>query len=258
MEKKKTIVKRSVILVVIAALCVGVAVILHKQRNNIIALNYAVNYSAEDREKLREDNDKLIVGIVDSLSSEGVDLLTDEEKTQLKNGELSKEQVFEIIGEASQSTAKADDAKVETEVKTEVDAESESKTEVKSETKTDTADDKSDGQTSSTENNIAALIAQIYSLRSTFSEKVDQVVSQALSDLASGEYTKSELISKYLEIVSSLEASCDEQFDSIVSQIESELKRTGGDFELISELRAAYQNEKNLKKASILSDYAGK
>lgn len=54
-----------------------------------------------------------------------------------------------------------------------------------------------------------------------------------------------------------LEKSCDAQFDSIVSQIE-ELKQTGGNTYVVSDLRKAYQNEKSIKMASILSKYTGR
>ena len=37
--------------------------------------------------------------------------------------------------------------------------------------------------------------------------------------------------------------------------IESELSKTNGDTSLISELRSAYENEKSIKKASLLSNY---
>lgn len=97
-EKKKGIVKKVIILSLIAASAAVTAVIVYKQRNNIIALNYAVNYS---------------------------------------------------------------------------------------------------NTTPESSNNIGDLTAQIYSLRSSFSGKVDSLVAQAKSDAASGQYTKRELISKY-------------------------------------------------------------
>lgn len=62
-------------------------------------MNYALNYSPEEREKLQDENDRLIADIIDRLSDEGVSLLTEEEITQFKSGDLSEEQVLEIIGE---------------------------------------------------------------------------------------------------------------------------------------------------------------
>ena len=237
-KKKNGILKKVIILSLISASAAVTAVIVYKQRNNIIALNYAVNYSAEGREKLQDENDKLIADIIDSLSDEGVSLLTEEEITRFKSGDLSEEQVLEIIEERkiindniSKGTSNA----------------------------VNTNDEKEDNNTTpDSSDNIGDLTAQIYSLRSSFSGKVDSIVAQAQSDAASGQYTKSELISKYAGQLSSLEKSCDAQFDSIVSQIEEELKQTGGNTDVVSDLRKAYQNEKSIKKASILSKYTGR
>lgn len=237
-KKKNGIVKKVIILSLIATSGAGTAAIVYKQRNNIIALNYAVNYSAEGREKLQDKNDKLIAGIIDILSDEGVSLLTEEEITQFKNGDLSEEQVLEIIEERkiiNDNISKSNSYAM------------------------NTNDDKEDNNTPpDSSNNIGDLTAQIYSLRSSFSGKVDSLVAQAKSDAASGLYTKSELISKYAGQLSSLEESCDAQFNSIVSQIEEELKQTGGNSGVVSDLRKAYQNEKSIKKASILSKYTGR
>lgn len=249
-SKKKLVLRRVIVLSLIIISGISAVVVILKQRNNISALHYALNCSEEDREQLQKDNNELIADIVEKLNKEGIGLLTDDEVSSLKNGDLTEEQVLEIIGERSNSANNVPNTSEPTEYES-------AKSDVENNSN-DSASSESETQSKNTvqSNNISSLVSQIYSLRSSFSGQVDSLVSQAQADAASGKYTKSELIGKYAGQLSSLEGSCDSQFNSLVSQIESELSKTNGDTSLISELRSAYANEKRIKKASVFSKYA--
>lgn len=248
-SKKKLVLRRVIVLSLIIIFGISAIVVIFKQRNNITALHYALNCSEEDRKQLQKDNNELIADIVEKLNKEGVGLLTDDEVSRLKNGDLTEAQVLEIIGERSNSSNNVPNTSEPTEYES-------AKSDVENNSN-DSASSESETQSKNTvqSNNISSLVSQIYSLRSSFSGQVDSLVSQAQADAASGKYTKSELIGKYAGQLSSLEGSCDSQFSSLVSQIESELSKTNGDTSLISELRSAYENEKSIKKASLLSNY---
>ncbi len=248
-SKKKLVLRRVIVLSLTIIFGISAIVVIFKQRNNITALHYALNCSEEDREQLQKDNNELIADIVEKLNKEGVGLLTDDEVSRLKSGDLTEEQVLEIIGERSNSANNVPNTSEPTEYES-------AKSDVENNSN-DSASSESETQSKNTvqSNNISSLVSQIYSLRSSFSGQVDSLVSQAQADAASGKYTKSELIGKYAGQLSSLEGSCDSQFNSLVSQIESELSKTNGDTSLISELRSAYENEKSIKKASLLSNY---
>lgn len=249
-SKKKLVFKKVIVLSLIIISGISAVVVILKQRNNISALHYALNCSEEDREQLQKDNNELIADIAEKLNKEGVGLLTDDEVSRLKNGDLTEAQVLEIIGERSNSANNVPNTSEPTEYES-------AKSDVENNSN-DSASYESETQSKNTvqSNNISSLVSQIYSLRSSFSGQVDSLVSQAQTDAASGKYTKSELIGKYAGQLSSLEGSCDSQFNSLVSQIESELSKTNGDTSLISELRSAYANEKRIKKASVFSKYA--
>ena len=248
-SKKKLVLRRVIVLSLTIIFGISAIVVIFKQRNNITALHYALNCSEEDREQLQKDNNELIADIVEKLNKEGVGLLTDDEVSRLKSGDLTEEQVLEIIGERSNSANNVPNTSEPTEYES-------AKSDVENNSN-DSASSESETQSKNTvqSNNISSLVSQIYSLRSSFSGQVDSLVSQAQADAASGKYTKSELIGKYAGQLSSLEGSCDSQFNSLVSQIESELSKTNVDTSLISELRSAYENEKSIKKASLLSNY---
>lgn len=100
-NKKWVVFKKVIILILIIISSISAVVVILKQRNNISALHYALNCSEEDREQLQKDNNELIVDIVEKLNKEGIGLLTDDEVSSLKNGDLTEEQVLEIIGKRS-------------------------------------------------------------------------------------------------------------------------------------------------------------
>ena len=52
-----------------------------------------------------------------------------------------------------------------------------------------------------------------------------------------------------------LEGECDAQMDSLLSQINDELVRTGGDTSVVSQIKTAYQNEKSLTKSALMDKY---
>lgn len=64
---------------------------------------------------------------------------------------------------------------------------------------------------------------------------------------------KRAIIDKYAGQLSSLEGSCDSQFNAIVSKIEAELKKTNGDMKLVTKIRSAYAKEKSAKKAAVMN-----
>ncbi|MBR2500199.1 MAG: hypothetical protein IKB60_03880 [Clostridia bacterium] len=53
-----------------------------------------------------------------------------------------------------------------------------------------------------------------------------------------------------------LEQQCDAEMENIIKEIEAELKKTSSGTELISEIRALYASEKEIKKSQLLSKYS--
>ena len=63
---------------------------------------------------------------------------------------------------------------------------------------------------------------------------------------------KKELISKHMSIALSLMNQCDAKVAKLVNELETELKKLGGDTSIIKTIKDAYENEKALKKAQYL------
>ena len=216
--------KRYIFIPLALILIFSISALAYWQWENITALKYMLTNSTEETSQMLKENEKVINNIVEKLSDEGISALPEEAVEMMNNGELTEKDAADIISG-----------------KTTID-------EVKN--KKNNTDE---SQANSEASNISNLVAQIYSLRSSFVGKLDSLIAQAKAEWSAGGVNKKDFISKYIGLGTSLEGQCDAQFESIISQIKEELKRTGGDESIISELKKAYKNEKTAKKASILS-----
>ena len=216
--------KRYIFIPLALILIFSISALAYWQWENITALKYMLTNSAEETSQMLKENEKVINNIIEKLSDEGISALPEEAVEMMNNGELTEKDAADIISG-----------------KTTID-------EVKN--KKNNTDE---SQANTEASNISSLVAQIYSLRSSFVGKLDSLIAQAKAEWSAGGVNKKDFISKYIGLGTSLEGQCDAQFESIISQIKEELKRTGGDESIISELKKAYKNEKTAKKASILS-----
>ena len=216
--------KRYIFIPLALILIFSISALAYWQWENITALKYMLTNSSEETTQMLKENEKVINNIVEKLSDEGISALPEEAVEMMNNGELTEKDAADIISG-----------------KTTID---------KVKNKKNNTDE---SQANSEASNISNLVAQIYSLRSSFVGKLDSLIAQAKAEWSAGGVNKKDFISKYIGLGTSLEGQCDAQFESIISQIKEELKRTGGDESIISELKKAYKNEKTAKKASILS-----
>lgn len=216
--------KRYIFIPLALILIFSISALAYWQWENITALKYMLTNSAEETTQMLKENEKVINNIVEKLSDKGISALPEDAVEMMNNGELTEKDAADIISG-----------------KTTID-------EVKN--KKNNTDE---SQANTEASNISNLVAQIYSLRSSFVGKLDSLIAQAKAEWSAGGVNKKDFISKYIGLGTSLEGQCDAQFESIISQIKEELKRTGGDESIISELKKAYKNEKTAKKASILS-----
>lgn len=220
--------KRYIFAPITLAIIFAVSSLAYWQWENITALKYMLTNSTEENSDMLKESEKVINNIVEKLSDEGLSALPEEAVEMMNNGELTEKDAADIIS----GKITVDEIKNKNNSTT--------NTEISNQNTTESS-------------NISNLVAQIYSLRSSFVGKLDSLIAQAKAEWSAGGVNKKDFISKYIGLGTSLEGQCDAQFESIISQIREELKRTGGDESIISELKKAYKNEKTAKKASILS-----
>ena len=89
--------------------------------------------------------------------------------------------------------------------------------------------------------------------------KINSIASDLKSQYAAlpeGERTssaKSALVSSKLDEAEAIESECDAAVDSILSNMEAELKAAGQDTSSVSQLREYYESEKASQKASAIA-----
>ncbi|MBO5408678.1 MAG: hypothetical protein J6A61_04685 [Clostridia bacterium] len=222
--KRKTVICILVFLLVLAVFS-GVAI---WQWNNITAIRYAVTYTPEKRQEMIEETKRVMKQISEEYSDVDFSKLPDEGVAMLSKGELSEEVAVAVLsGEITWEEAKKQPMTLP----------------------------QSSQITSEQKSRVDEIIAKIYVLRSGYTGKIDSLVGQALSDYRAKKGTKRELMNKYISMGYALQGECDSQMESLLSELSAELKRTGGDMTLISQIRSAYQTEKSLKKAEIIGKY---
>ena len=219
--KRKTGIILLVILLFLAVLC-SVAI---WQWNNITALRYAISYTPEKRQEMLAETDRVIQHISEQYANVDFSKLPQEGVEMLSKGKLSEEVAIAVLsGQITWEEAKEQPMSLSQTV-----GESESR--------------------------VDAIIAKIYVLRSGYTGKIDGLVGQALSDYRSKKGTKRELMTQYISRGYALEGECDAQMEALLSELSTELKRTGEDMSLVGQIRSAYQTEKSLKKAEIIGKY---
>lgn len=219
--KKKTL----IVLIILAFFVVGFSSLCYWQKENIKAVFYAVKYDENEQRELQKENDRIIKELSEKFAEQGLSELTDEAVKMIDDGTLTEDDAIKIItGEKTLEEIKEDKKNPE---------------------KTPQKDDNP---------KIASLVGKMYVLRSTYMGKLNSLIGQAKAEMLAGK-SKTAVASKYIGIASGLEGQCDAQVESVLSQISEELKKTGGDLSLVSELRNAYRNEKSIKKAALLSQY---
>ena len=214
-----------ILLSVFLILGILIAILVKWQWNNIMAVHYATTYSEEELHRMQEENDKIISEITGQISDIDVSRLPEEARELLQKGELSEETAVAILtGKITWEEYK------ETQ-------------QVPADTTT-----YSPGYTND-------IIAQIYVLRSSYTGKLDSLVSQAWGEYRSGGISKTDLISKYVGIGYGLEAECDGKMEALLSQLSDALAFRGEDLSLVDTIRRTYQSEKSIKKAEMIAKY---
>ncbi len=232
MRKKKTGI---IVLSIILILVIGIGVLLWTQINNLNAIKYA-GYSQEERESVLERNQKEIDEKIQEMMIAPLNPLSKEQEEMLQRGELSEKEALQIIMGNVAGTNKNPSA-------------------------IQSGAEKGDkGTDSGAGSRIQELIARVYLLRSSFTGQLDGLVAQAKAEYvaqkkATGKADKASIAAKYIRKGYALESACDGQIEELLSKISAELKRIDGDMSLVGQIRSAYNAEKSVKKADLLSAY---
>ena len=101
--------------------------------------------------------------------------------------------------------------------------------------------------------------AQLYALESAMKGKMNSMAASVKAEYAAlpaEEKTsakRTQLVSSKLDEAEALESECDAAVDTILSNMESELKTVGGDTSSVSQMREYYESEKASQKAAAIA-----
>lgn len=101
-------------------------------------------------------------------------------------------------------------------------------------------------------------VIELYSLKAYYLGQLGQMEATVKSEYAAmpaekkNLVGKKELVSKHMGVALGLMNQCDAKVAELVAQLETDLKKLGGDTSIIKTIKDTYENEKALKKAQYL------
>ena len=260
--KKHTV--RNVFLIILALLIIAGAVLAFVYRDylkHVSSLYKGMTHSSEEISSMQAENDKKTNELLNELAVETMRDLTDEERKKLASGELSASDAISLIqglmppldieitaGTAAEVTSGGEKAEVTTAAKPV--------------TKPEPIPSEREIQL---RNRISEIIAEIYLLRATYLNKIDDLIAStkqeynALPKEQKNLQGKMRLIEKSLiPKGNALEKECDTSMNVLLTELRSILKELKMGTDIITEIQNTYREQKDLKMAELYGQYSSK
>lgn len=256
MNKKKIKIILIVILAVILAVLIAVGIRFRNTAgvvfdwDNIVSFVNSVRYNNDDIEtKLKDNQTKM-----EKLAEESPHInirgdLTDEEKTALNEGKITKDDAVEII--KGDSTLEEILVNKENTTETSADAPKEPTSEG-----TPPPKEPEPEAENVPKDRVSEIVAELYVIQADFLARLEGVGDSAYADYKATHYDRSQvasIVDSYMGTVTALEAECDNTINALLDELSQELQKVGGDQNMVKEIRNFYYNEKSLKKSYYLN-----
>lgn len=228
---------------VLAGVLLAVGAVGYAQRGNVDAVLKAAQYSADEIEEKRKENQQKVQEKVDSMPAITVRDLTEEERQALRDGSVTQEELTEKLVEAVSPQPTPDRA---ADPAPAVSAPAETQSAVV--------------ESAQWEKDLSALVARVYVLREEYTIELDNMLSEAKAEyraMTAEQRTKTALMKfakGYVTRALALEKECDAKMDDVVSQMEDIIKENNGDMTLADTVVETYASEKSLKKAWYMAE----
>lgn len=237
--KKKTI----VILIIIVAILIGIGALIYTNIGNIKAIKDGFSYSPDRINEMIAENERAENEVLESLGIKKINPLTEEEVSELLSGKITEEDaICLVLGKTEPEDIETENIETPAEENTIPEKEANDKAEANAE--------------------IEKLVAKMYVLKSTFTSGLDSLIDRFTAEYMSlspqmraSSSVKTKLGLKAINEATHMESECDAQVNEIFNQIEDLLKNSGQDTALVNTIRTTYENEKQIKKASYISEY---
>lgn len=253
---------------VLLAVVLGVGTLAVWQWNNISAALSFVRFSQEELEEKLVANDQTIKDAVAKVPEVTIREVTEEERAALRDGTMTQEELVQSLLQKPESEPKPEPEqapKPQTTPQTKPDQKPEPQAPAQSTQQPQTEPEASappekEPEPSEYEQQVNALIAEVFVLREEFLIKLDELMAQAMADykaLSPEDRTGSKLmgmVSDYLSKGLALEKECDARVEGICARLEVVQRENGGDLSLVDTVFDNYVNEKSLKKAWYMAE----
>ena len=224
----KKVLKVLLIIVILLAIAAGIAAVW--QWKNIESIVIGVKEETVEIEKRRNENQTKLVDDVITYMDEPVREMTEEEKKQVEEGEVTLPDIYEKIFE-------------------------EKKENLEKNTQNAPVDN-----SATKDEIISRYMAELYRLQNEFTSRAEATIKQgayyyeSIKAHPQDPVARSKTIAHFTSTVRGMESECDANVEKLISNLKTELEKIGEDTSIIESIRATYSNEKQLK----LSYYANK
>ncbi len=193
------------------------------QGNNIKSILIGVMENTEEIERQREENQVKLVEDVSTYMDTPIREMTGEEKQKIENGETSVTDVYQQIFEEKSV-------------------------------------EKQEGTAQDKDAIISRYMADLYKLQNEYTAKAEATITQGATYYESikkhpqDAEARAATITHFTPVVRGIESECDTKVNTLISNLETELKNAGADTSIVASIRTTYAAEKKLK----MSYYANK
>lgn len=210
--------------IMLAILLVGLTILFVWQGENIKSVVDGISKNTEEIEKQREENQTSLVEDVNVYMQIPVREFTEEEKKQIQDGETTVTDIYQKIFEEKAS------------------------------------EEENNKETPDKDTIISRYMAELYKLQNEYTARAEALITEGanyykkLKKQSKDAGARASTITHFTPIVRALESESDSKVESVIKNLESELKKIGADTSIIATIRQTYENEKKYK----LSYYANK
>jgi len=264
--------KGKIACVVLGGLLLCIGGLTAWQWENIGAALNAVRFSQEELEEKLAENDQTIKDAINKVPEISIREVTEEERAALRDGTLTQEELTQSLIQKPESKPEPkpeqpSKPKTEPQNKPEQKPQPQTPDQSTQQTPPDPAvsvtpepEPEPEPQPSEYEQQINALIAEVFVLREEFLIKLDNMQAAAIADYraipADQRDTKTlmNLASGYISKGLDLEKQCDARIEAIVVELEEILQKNNGDLSIAQTVYDTYVQEKGLKKAWYMAE----
>lgn len=246
-----------IILSIVIILAVAAAAVCYWQRDNLAALRMSLSTPKDDLSQMITDNDKRVTDAAKKVDGVVVRDLTEEEKAALRDETLSREELLDRLtsGETPSDSevgdTSGDNAGEVPAASPAPDAPAVSVGQEEQTPVSGTAD-------STNQDKLSRYLAEIYLMKAEYTNWLEEKYAAAIEEYSALDESEHTTVNKYKIGMSYMsealkkEKECDARMAELEDEILALLTEMGEDTSLVDDIKAAYTDEKALKKAYYL------